>query len=373
MEFLQSIYIIIAQRNSTNEQEEDEGDAMKSLLCKDLFFFNATSSVLCKQEKGRKLLLLLAILVASLTYQAGFWDKEDKAAADSLWQAYEHPYMSSRLSASSVQHRGRRMDFQIYNGTAFGSSLLFIMDFQYYNGTALGSSLAIIFWEKEDKAAADSLRQAHEHPYMSSQLFALEEFAAVGPWNVFILLLAAQVCMALQVPVSVRVGSVFLAKTCLTAHKLGARSKRLLVMISRTILDSLGNASTTGRRCRQVCTKFITSILYYRLANRWIRRGSGHEATWRLASGAMHHMTGNQRLLRSGSVRTESIALDDVWYVPGLDSNLVSTGQLARQGCAVTLGPGGCRITRAGVLVGSARLTEACHFQLDFLKVADDS
>ena len=87
----------------------------------------------------------------------------------------------------------------------------------------------------------------------------------------------------------------------------------------------------------------------------------------------MHHMTGNQRLLRSGSVRTESIALDDVWYVPGLDSNLVSTGQLARQGCAVTLGPGGCRITRAGVLVGSARLTEACHFQLDFLKVADDS
>jgi len=71
-----------------------------------------------------------------------------------------------------------------------------------------------------------------------------------------------------------------------------------------------------------------------------------------------------------GSVRTESVTLDDVWYVPGLDSNLVSTGQLARQGCAVNLGPGGCRITSGGALVGTARFTEACQFELDYLKVA---
>lgn len=76
------------------------------------------------------------------------------------------------------------------------------------------------------------------------------------------------------------------------------------------------------------------------------------------------------RVRGSGSVLTESIALDDVWYVPGLDSNLVSTGQLARQGCAVNLGPGGCRITRGGALVGTARFTEACQFELDFLRVA---
>lgn len=134
-------------------------------------------------------------------------------------------------------------------------------------------------------------------------------------------------------------------------------------------------------------------------ANRPTKR-SPRQATWRVACAAPHHMTGNQSLLLtdgyrpahdgnegvfvhltngeavplrvrgSGSVLTESIALDDVWYVPGLDSNLVSTGQLARQGCAVNLGPGGCRITRGGALVGTARFTEACQFELDFLKVA---
>jgi hypothetical protein len=136
-------------------------------------------------------------------------------------------------------------------------------------------------------------------------------------------------------------------------------------------------------------------------ANRPIKRNNPREATWRVACAAPHHMTGNRSLLLtdgympvldsndgevvlvnladnkqavplrvsgSGSVRTESIALDDVWYVPGLDSNLVSTGQLARQGCAVNLGPGGCRITRDGsALVGTAR------FELDFLKVAASS
>lgn len=149
-----------------------------------------------------------------------------------------------------------------------------------------------------------------------------------------------------------------------------------------------------------------TAVVYEDNPNRSIKR-SPHEATWRVVCSAPHHMTGNQNVLLtssylvvhdgsndgevvfvnpanngetvplrvqgSGSVRTESIALDDVWHVPGLDSNLVSTGQLARQGCAVNLGPGGCRVTRDGALVGTARFTEECQFELDFLKVAASS
>ncbi|KAM3393720.1 hypothetical protein ACQJBY_014447 [Aegilops geniculata] len=73
-----------------------------------------------------------------------------------------------------------------------------------------------------------------------------------------------------------------------------------------------------------------------------------------------------------GSVNTASMTLGDVLYVPGLDTNLVSTGQLAQLGYTITIGPYGCRVYKDGGgmnLVGKAHYIDGYLLELDFLRV----
>ncbi|XP_073365550.1 uncharacterized protein [Aegilops tauschii subsp. strangulata] len=119
--------------------------------------------------------------------------------------------------------------------------------------------------------------------------------------------------------------------------------------------------------------------------------------TWHVASAAPQHMTGYLNHLVDytpaasgdqvidtpsmgcmavhgrGSVNTTNIILQDVLYIPGLDANLVSTGQLAELGYTIALGPYGCRIYKddGGMnLVGKAHYGDGYLLELDFLRVA---
>ncbi|EEE52560.1 hypothetical protein OsJ_34818 [Oryza sativa Japonica Group] len=58
----------------------------------------------------------------------------------------------------------------------------------------------------------------------------------------------------------------------------------------------------------------------------------------------------------SGAVNTETVAIPDVWYVPGINCNLVSVGQLCQLGLEVSIFRGVCTVTRAsdGSVVGKA-------------------
>lgn len=117
-------------------------------------------------------------------------------------------------------------------------------------------------------------------------------------------------------------------------------------------------------------------------------------ATWHVASAACHHMTGNKNLLTDmvpisdhhhvdvgdgsrievpcrGSVKTENIVLHDVWYVPGLTSNLVSASQLSQLDLTVGFSRSACQIKSGsdGSVVGRAHSTADGMFELEFLKV----
>lgn len=120
------------------------------------------------------------------------------------------------------------------------------------------------------------------------------------------------------------------------------------------------------------------------------------ERAWRVASAAPQHMTGYLNHLTdytpasgdqvidtptmgpivfhgSGSVNTKNMTLRDVLYVPGLEANLVSTGQLAELGYTISIGPYGCRVYKDddGVdLVGKAHYVDGYLLELDFLRAS---
>ncbi|XP_044377006.1 uncharacterized protein [Triticum aestivum] len=118
-------------------------------------------------------------------------------------------------------------------------------------------------------------------------------------------------------------------------------------------------------------------------------------AAWLVASSAANHMTGDLSQLTDcmpapadlvvqvpsmgprqvqdiGSLNTRTMCLQNVYYVPGLDKNLVSSSQLAKLGYTITLGPSECRVTKndqGHTLVGKAHFTDDYLFELDFLRV----
>ncbi|WVZ49706.1 hypothetical protein U9M48_001038 [Paspalum notatum var. saurae] len=72
-----------------------------------------------------------------------------------------------------------------------------------------------------------------------------------------------------------------------------------------------------------------------------------------------------------GSVKTETVLLPDVWYVPGLEWNLVSVGQLTEDpDLSVQMGGVICRISRHGSVLGRAPLRRSDRkYVVDFLKI----
>uniref|UniRef100_A0ACD5ZG49 Uncharacterized protein n=1 Tax=Avena sativa TaxID=4498 RepID=A0ACD5ZG49_AVESA len=117
-------------------------------------------------------------------------------------------------------------------------------------------------------------------------------------------------------------------------------------------------------------------------------------ATWLVASAATHHATGNRSLLSGfktvddllniqtgdgrrmpvsgrGCVITETVLLPDVWFVPGLNHNIVSISQLIKLGCRVEMNHDACYITGAtdDTVIGEAPVGENGMFKLEFLKV----
>uniref|UniRef100_A0ACD5Z9S0 Uncharacterized protein n=1 Tax=Avena sativa TaxID=4498 RepID=A0ACD5Z9S0_AVESA len=116
-------------------------------------------------------------------------------------------------------------------------------------------------------------------------------------------------------------------------------------------------------------------------------------ATWLVASAATHHATGNRSLLSGfktvddlniqtgdgrrmpvsgrGCVITETVLLPDVWFVPGLNQNIVSISQLIKLGCRVQMNHDACYICGAtdGTIIGEAPVGENGMFKLEFLKV----
>nr|BBF89473.1 hypothetical protein [Oryza glaberrima]BBF89485.1 hypothetical protein [Oryza glaberrima] len=106
---------------------------------------------------------------------------------------------------------------------------------------------------------------------------------------------------------------------------------------------------------------------------------------WYIATAATNHMTRDQSLISdlkpvtgrvvgggngaglqvhgSGAVNTEMVAIPDVWYVPGINCNLVSVGQLCQLGLEVSIFRGVCTVTRAsdGSVVGKANRSGAVY------------
>jgi hypothetical protein len=113
---------------------------------------------------------------------------------------------------------------------------------------------------------------------------------------------------------------------------------------------------------------------------------------WYMATAATNHMTRDQSLISdlkpvtgrvisrgngaglkvhgSGAVNTETVAIPDVWHVPGINANLVSVPQLSLLGLNISFDRGGCTVTRAsdGSVVGKARRSGAIY-EVEFLKV----
>lgn len=116
-------------------------------------------------------------------------------------------------------------------------------------------------------------------------------------------------------------------------------------------------------------------------------------ATWLVASAATHHATGNRSLLSGfksvddlniqtgdgrrmpvsglGYVSTETVVLPDVWFVPGLNQNIVSISQLIKLGCRVEMNSDACYIrgTTCGTIIGEAPVGKNGLFKLEFLNV----
>ncbi|CAN6226669.1 unnamed protein product [Urochloa humidicola] len=118
---------------------------------------------------------------------------------------------------------------------------------------------------------------------------------------------------------------------------------------------------------------------------------------WYVATGAAHHATGNSDLITNmmelangglsvqaadgtsmpvcgrGNVVTDAVVLPDVYYVPGLCTNLVSVGQLAGLDYSVGFGRGNCIVSSPdGTVVGGAHARGDGLYEVDFLRVPLD-
>ncbi|CAL4985972.1 unnamed protein product [Urochloa decumbens] len=118
---------------------------------------------------------------------------------------------------------------------------------------------------------------------------------------------------------------------------------------------------------------------------------------WYVATGAAHHATGNPDLITNmlelengvlyvhaadgspmpvrgrGNVMTDAVVLPDVYYVPGLCTNLVSVGQLAGLDYSVGFGRGTCIVSSPdGTVVGGAHARGDGLYEVDFLRVSLD-
>ncbi|KAM0837666.1 hypothetical protein ACQ4PT_061491 [Festuca glaucescens] len=70
-----------------------------------------------------------------------------------------------------------------------------------------------------------------------------------------------------------------------------------------------------------------------------------------------------------GSVNCNGIKLDDVWYVPGVTSNVVAVAHFSDQELKVSMGGGACSIERPdGTVVGKGRRKDRLY-ELDFLDI----
>uniref|UniRef100_A0A0E0MI57 Retrovirus-related Pol polyprotein from transposon TNT 1-94-like beta-barrel domain-containing protein n=1 Tax=Oryza punctata TaxID=4537 RepID=A0A0E0MI57_ORYPU len=115
---------------------------------------------------------------------------------------------------------------------------------------------------------------------------------------------------------------------------------------------------------------------------------------WYIATAATNHMTHDKNLISDlkpitdgrniiadgngaglkvqgrGAVNTDTVVLpSDVWYVPEINENLVSVGQLTELGLDISIGRGVCTITRGsdGSVVGKAHRSGAVY-EVEFLK-----
>lgn len=171
-----------------------------------------------------------------------------------------------------------------------------------------------------------------------------------------------------------------------------------------SVIDSSGEASLSLNASTE-------TPIHHRPEGGLVNRGPSHPAAaeessttpltktpgsaWLVASSAANHMTGDvsqltdctpapadlvvqvpnmgsRRVHNIGWLRTATMSLQNVYYVPGLDKNLVSSSQLAKLGYTITLGPSECRVTKndqSQTLVGMAHFTDDYLFELDFLRV----
>jgi len=115
---------------------------------------------------------------------------------------------------------------------------------------------------------------------------------------------------------------------------------------------------------------------------------------WYVATGAAHHATGDRGLISNllelgndglcvhaadgtpmpvlgrGNVETDNVVLPDVYYVPGLWTNLVSVGQLAGLDYCIGFSRGACHISdAAGTVVGTAHARGDGLYEVDHLRV----
>ncbi|XP_015697907.1 uncharacterized protein LOC102719718 [Oryza brachyantha] len=89
---------------------------------------------------------------------------------------------------------------------------------------------------------------------------------------------------------------------------------------------------------------------------------------WYIATAATNHMTRDKNLISDlkpmagltiadgngaglqmcglGAVSTEAVVIPDVWYVPGINANLVSVGQISELGYRIEIGGGVCTHVR---------------------------
>ncbi|KAG2561458.1 hypothetical protein PVAP13_8KG164100 [Panicum virgatum] len=118
---------------------------------------------------------------------------------------------------------------------------------------------------------------------------------------------------------------------------------------------------------------------------------------WYVATGAAHHATGDRGQITNmvelendnlcvqaadgtpmpvrgrGNVETDNVVLPDVYYVPGLWTNLVSVGQLAGLDYCVGFSRGACHVSdAAGTVVGTAHARGDGLYEVDHLRVPLD-
>ncbi|CAN6226664.1 unnamed protein product [Urochloa humidicola] len=73
-----------------------------------------------------------------------------------------------------------------------------------------------------------------------------------------------------------------------------------------------------------------------------------------------------------GKVNTEAVVLDDVWFVPGLSTNLVSVDQVTTDpDLIITFAGTGCHVKKMsdGSVIGSAHLRPDNKYEVDFLRI----